>query len=117
MAWMISGASSVRRMIRETYASSLPMARASSRTFENLPLSINACQRNARAIFMITGSISVASESSGGLSSPLRPPALSSETGRRHGDHRLGLHYERVTDERQDHRKRRLESTQWIKLS
>ena len=55
IAWIISGESKVKRMIRETQPSSLPMALASSWTLENLPLSINVCQRNALARLVMNG--------------------------------------------------------------
>ena len=56
-AWMISGASSVNRIIRDTYASPFSIALASSWTLENLPLSIKACQRNALARLVMIGSL------------------------------------------------------------
>ena len=62
-AWMISGASIVNRIISDTYASSFPIALASSWTLENLPESIKACQRNALAMFVIIGSVKFISES------------------------------------------------------
>ena len=47
---MISGDSSVSRVIRETYAMSLPMARTSFWTLEYTPSSISACHTESRSV-------------------------------------------------------------------